>query len=333
MCADGPVVKGMDVSHYDGTIDWAQAKASGIDFAFIKATENTSFVDPDFATNWKAAGAAGVIRGAYHFFRPEVDAVAQADFFVATAGVPARGDLPLALDLEVTDGIAGATVATGARQFLARVQATTGRVPVIYTSASFWMTMGSPAATGFSDAALWVANWTTGCPALPPAWSRWTFWQNTATGTVPGIAGTANVDLDQFNGSLAALQGYVDPGADGGVDGGGGDGGGGSDGGAVPSPHHGGCSVGGASDGELGAWGLAALVALVAGVARQRRGGRPFDRGDNGRSGDVAPRGGGVNERGGIGPVAGTMRTWGARGSRSAALAANSSATRRATSK
>lgn len=263
-CAAGPVVQGMDVSHYDGTIDWAKAKASGIEFAFIKATQNTTFVDPEFATNWKGAGAAGVIRGAYHFFQPEVDAVAQADFFVATAGVPARGDLPLALDLEVTDMVAGATVAADARTFLARVQEKTGRVPVVYTSASFWMTMGSPAATGFADVALWDANWTTSCPTIPPAWKTWTFWQNSSTGTVPGISGSGNVDLDQFNGSLAALQDYVAPPVDGGTDGGTTDDAGAGDAGAPAGGHHGGCAMAAGASASGGGSIFCCIVVLAA---------------------------------------------------------------------
>ena len=238
---------GIDVSHYDGTIDWAKVKASGIDFAFMKATEGTTFVDPDLAANWKGAGDAGVIRGAYHFLRPADDAVAQADFFVATAGVPGKGDLPLALDLETTDNMPNATVASVTAAFLARVQEQTGRAPVVYTSARFWGTFAGPS-TGYDQYALWDAQWTTACPSLPPAWVNWTFWQNAATGTVPGISGTMNVDLDQFNGSLAALQGWVDGsdadgGSDGGaVDGGAGSDGGGADGGATIDAHHGGCS-------------------------------------------------------------------------------------------
>ena len=112
VCAKGAVVKGVDVSHYDGTIDWKAAHGGGIDFAIIKATENINFIDPDFATNWKNAGDNGVIRGAYHFFRPEVDATAQADYFIQNAGVPAAGDLPPTIDLEVTDNVAAATVAS-----------------------------------------------------------------------------------------------------------------------------------------------------------------------------------------------------------------------------
>src|ERR1700730_17095158 len=91
VCAKGTVVKGVDVSHYDGTIDWVAAHGAGIDFAFMKATESTGFPAPTFPANWKNAIAAGVIPGAYHFFRGNVDPTAQADFFVQTAGIPPKG--------------------------------------------------------------------------------------------------------------------------------------------------------------------------------------------------------------------------------------------------
>src|SRR5581483_4646356 len=84
VCAKGAVTNGIDVSHYDGAITWPSVKAGGIEFAIMKATENTNFVDPQFAANWTGAGASKVIRGAYHFFRPVVDAVQQVDFFVQT---------------------------------------------------------------------------------------------------------------------------------------------------------------------------------------------------------------------------------------------------------
>jgi lysozyme len=272
VCAAGDVVKGIDVSHYDGTIDWVKVKASGIDFAFMKATQGTTFVDPDFATNWKDAGAAGVIRGAYHFLQPELDATMQADFFVMTAGVPAAGDLPLALDLEVTDNLTGAQVATAAQTFLERVQAKTGRVPVVYTSARFWGTLGTPgpAPAPFMPYALWDAQWTTACPNMPAPWMTWSFWQYSSTGTVPGITGMANVDLDEYNGSLASLQGYVGAGTDGGT-GGSGDGDGGSgDGGTMTGAKHGGCALGGATSAGPSPW-LALLLAATAWRCTRRR--------------------------------------------------------------
>jgi lysozyme len=280
LCASGAVTQGIDVSHYEGTIDWAAVHAAGIDFAFMKATENIDFVDPQFATNWQAAGAAGVIRGAYHFFRPEVDPVAQADYFVAHAGVPAAGDLPLTLDLEVTDTDSVAAAAQSALQFLARVAATTGRTPIVYTSASFMdSTLGSPA--GFGGYTLWVANWQVSCPSMPSAWSDWRFWQKADNGTVAGISGTANVDLDEFNGSLAELQTFAGGGADADAGSASGDGGAvvdagssapdlgatGADGGVVKRPAaRGGCDVGG---GAFGGWPLLLLASTR--LIRRRR--------------------------------------------------------------
>src|SRR5262245_764947 len=110
-CALGAVTQGIDVSHHDGTIDWSAVKSGGIDFAIMKATESTNFVDPMFATNWAGAGQSKIVRGAYHFFRPAADAVAQADFFVQNAGIPGAGDFPLTIDLEATDGLGSAQVA------------------------------------------------------------------------------------------------------------------------------------------------------------------------------------------------------------------------------
>jgi lysozyme len=208
-CAAGSTVKGVDVSHFDGTVDWAAARRDGIGFAIIKATEGTSFVDNHFAANWTNTRANGIIHGAYHFFRPKSDPVAQADFFVKVAGSPKSGDLPPVIDLEVTDGLTAAQVAAGARTFLQRVQQVTGRVPMIYTSVRvFNSLLGGPA--GFSPYSLWVANWNVRCPNIPdPPWTRWTFWQSSATGTVAGFSDP--VDVDSFNGTSADLMAFVKP--------------------------------------------------------------------------------------------------------------------------
>ncbi|HEX8114513.1 MAG TPA: GH25 family lysozyme, partial [Kofleriaceae bacterium] len=187
-CATGSTIKGVDVSHFDGTVDWGAAKRDGIKFAIIKATEGTSFVDNHFAANWANTRANGIVHGAYHFFRPESDPVAQADFFVQVAGSPKSGELPPVIDLEVTDGRTAAQVAAGARTFLQRLQQKTGRVPMIYTSVRvFNSLLGGP--PGFNPYSLWVANWNVRCPNIPnPPWTRWTFWQSSATGTVAGFS-------------------------------------------------------------------------------------------------------------------------------------------------
>lgn len=210
-CAAGATIKGVDVSHFDGAINWKAARQDGITFAIIKATEGTTFVDDHFTTNWTSTASNGIVHGAYHFFRPKSDPVAQADFFVRIAGSPKPGDLPPVIDLEVTDGLTAAQVAAGARAFLQRVQQKTGRVPMIYTSVRvFDSLLGGP--SGFDPYFLWVANWNVRCPNIPnPPWKRWTFWQSSATGTVAGFSDP--VDLDSFNGTSAELMAFVRPAA------------------------------------------------------------------------------------------------------------------------
>jgi lysozyme len=199
-------VQGMDVSHYDGTIDWATAKAHGIDFAFVKATESTTYVDPTFAANWAGMKAAGVVRGAYHFFRANTDPLVQASHVAQTVGALEANDLPIVLDLETADGETGATIGANAVKFLDAVTAATGKTAIVYTSPGFITgTVGTPPA-GLGKYTLWVANWGVTCPDVVAPWSNWTFWQHSATGTVAGVPSTA-VDLDTFNGTLAELTG------------------------------------------------------------------------------------------------------------------------------
>jgi GH25 family lysozyme M1 (1,4-beta-N-acetylmuramidase) len=220
-CSDhGAVVYGVDVSGYQGTsINWGAVKAAGRVFAFAKATEGTGFVDSAFAHNWPGMRNAGVLRGAYHFFRPGTDGAAQADAFVnqivAQGGLVA-GDLPPVADVEVSDNMSAATVVARLHAFLDRVQARTGRVPLIYTANFFWGSyLGNP---NFSGYPLWVANYGPSCPYLPNAWADWKFWQNSDNDSVSGIPG--GVDGDMFNGTLAELVAW----AGGGAGGGGGDG-------------------------------------------------------------------------------------------------------------
>ena len=208
VCASGPTTLGIDVSHWDGAIDWPKLKTAGVEFAFMKATEGTTFVDPEFANYWKDAPKAGILRGAYHFFRPAADAIQQADFFVDTVGAPMDGDLPLTIDLETTDNLTAAEVAKAALAFLGRVESRTGRVPIIYTSSRVFDTvLGTPA--GFQHYLLWNAQWNVTCPSISsPTWSTWTFWQTSATGQLGGLA---NLDVDQFNGSKADLVAFASP--------------------------------------------------------------------------------------------------------------------------
>ena len=200
--AGGPL-PGIDVSHWQGTIDWSAVAADGVEFAFVKATEGGDYTDPRFAANWAGARQAGVVRGAYHFYRPQTDAMAQAAHFLGTVTL-ASGDLPPVLDVEVTDGRSADAVAAGVRTWLQEVERVTGRRPIIYTRASFWTAqMGS----GFGGYPLWVAHYGVASPSIPAGWSGWTFWQHSDAGRVDGISG--GVDLDWFNGGHAELEAFI----------------------------------------------------------------------------------------------------------------------------
>jgi lysozyme len=205
ICPSGTTLEGIDVSHYDGTIDWAQVKASGRAFAVAKATEGTTYTDPTFAANWAAMPQHGIVRSAYHFFHSNDDPTTQANFFLSVMGPLQPGDLPPTLDLEVTDNQPAATITATAITWLDTVAAATGTKPILYASPSFISgTLGSPAGLE-NHATLWVANWGVTCPDVPAPFTGFSFWQYSDSGTVPGISGSSNVDLDRFNGDLAAL--------------------------------------------------------------------------------------------------------------------------------
>ena len=197
---------GIDISHWQGSVNWAQVRSDGITFAFMKATEGTSYVDPTLQTNWTGAQSAGIYRAAYHFARPSTaagSAATQARFFVSKAGVfQGVGDLPPVLDLEATGGLGPAALRSWVATWLATVEQLTGRTPILYFSPSFWVDhLGN--STAFSRYPLWIANYTTGAPTVPGGWPTWTFWQRTSSGRVDGIGGP--VDLNRFNGSEAQL--------------------------------------------------------------------------------------------------------------------------------
>ena len=121
--------------------------------------------------------------------------------FLETMGQLEAGDLAPVIDVEAADGQTPAVVAAKVSEWMHVVEAATGRKPIIYTGKYFWN--GEVKLTEFSTYPLWLAAWVTGCPDTPTAWNKWTFWQYSATGTIPGING--QVDKNVFNGSYAEL--------------------------------------------------------------------------------------------------------------------------------
>ncbi|HEU4567027.1 MAG TPA: GH25 family lysozyme [Marmoricola sp.] len=204
-------VPGVDTSHYQHSpsLDWQKVAASGVKFAFLKATEGSTYTDPYFKADWAATSKAGIYRGAYHFARPSKgSAKKQADHFASVIGSQkSAGTLPPVLDLEVTGGLSTSALVTWTRTFLKELQARTGRDPIIYVSPYFWIDhLGNN--TGFHDYPLWVAHYTSKSqPMVPGKWPTWSFWQTTSSGRISGISG--NVDKDVFNGSMSQLQKFA----------------------------------------------------------------------------------------------------------------------------
>jgi uncharacterized protein (TIGR03382 family) len=210
VCAAGPTVRGIDVSKWQGSIDWGAVASSGIEFAFIRISDGQNYIDQRFNENWAGAKNAGILRGAYQFFRPGQDPIAQADLFLDRMGNLNADDLNPVIDVEDTDGQPPSVVADKVGKWIDRVEAATGRKPIIYTGKYFWQ--DSVRSDDFSDYPLWIAQWGPLCPDLPDAWSHWAFFQTSATGRVPGISG--DVDLDLFNGSYDDLLAFAGAGGE-----------------------------------------------------------------------------------------------------------------------
>jgi lysozyme len=200
--AAGSTVEGLSVSQWTGTIDWAQVKTAGIAFAHIRVADGLSHQDSKFAANWAAAKAAGVLRAPYQFFEPTQDPVEQADTFCAQFALE-NGDLPPVLDAEISGSLTSAEYLSKIAQWVARVEETTGTVPFIYTSSSFWNTT-TGGCTAFKSLPLVIAHWNTDHPTVPNAWDTWTFWHYTDSGTVAGITG--NADCLLYNGTAQQLR-------------------------------------------------------------------------------------------------------------------------------
>lgn len=204
----GPAyLRGVDVSHHNGTIDWPALAGAGYSFAFIKASEGSTFTDPNFRRNWSGAGRAGILRGAYHYFRPSIAAEPQLQHFLDVMGPLGPGDLQPVLDFEESDDIRASKVIDRAAAMLFGIADRTGRDPIIYSYPFFYKyTLGDP--TLFAGQyPLWIAHYDVPRPALFGGWPYWSFWQFTSTGRAPGIAG--RVDLNYFNGKLGQLRKFA----------------------------------------------------------------------------------------------------------------------------
>lgn len=202
VCADGPTVYGIDVSRFQGDIDWQKVANHGVKYAWIQISRSLTDVDAKFAYNWKRAKDVGILRGAYQRFQPGQDVIGQAKLFLEKLGPFQKGDMPPMLDVEDSNGLSASQIAAAVKQWIDYVEPRVGVKPIIYTGYYFWR--DSVGGADFSKYPLWIANYSATCPLVPPKWTKWTFHQYSSTATIPGI--TANtVDVNKFNGTMADL--------------------------------------------------------------------------------------------------------------------------------
>jgi lysozyme len=215
-----PRLPGIDVSRFQGLIDWPAVGESGVRFAFVQASRGSGkdcTVRPDrcgydehYLANYTEAKAEGVRVGPYHraFVGGDgpagvkADARAEARTFLYVVGELEPGDLRPALDMEVPfDDLTPVELRIWTRTWLKRVQRTLGVRPIIYTNTSSWSLLGNPTSFAVDGHPLWVANWDVGAPSVPAqdwAGRSWRVWQHSSAGHIRGIEG--RVDLDWLRG-------------------------------------------------------------------------------------------------------------------------------------
>jgi len=196
----------MDVSHWQGNVAWQTWYSSGMRFAYVKATESTSYTNPYFAQQYNGSYNVGMIRGSYHFAVPSSSAGStQADYFIAHGGGwSADGKtLPGALDIEYNPygatcyGLSQASMVNWIKSFTNRYKAVTSRDPVIYSTTDWWTTCTGNSTAFHTINPLWLARYASAVGTLPGGWPYQTIWQYTSDG---------NMDKNWFNGALSGVQ-------------------------------------------------------------------------------------------------------------------------------
>ncbi len=193
---------GLDVSEFQGTVDWTLVKtienSYPLEFVFIRATAGNDKVDGQFKNNWLGAQKSKIIRGAYHYYRPNENSLEQAELFINTVQLQ-KGDLPPVLDIEkLPKEQSLKNMKLGLSRWLKAIEAHYKVKPIIYTSEKYYDDFLKEE---FSDYLFWIANYNFYREKIG---DDWLFWQFTEKASVPGIKG--NVDVNIYNGDVEQLR-------------------------------------------------------------------------------------------------------------------------------
>ena len=216
---------GIDVSRFQGTIDWPSVAGAGVRFAFVQASRGSGadcVVKPErcgpdeyFAINRTGAKAVGIRVGAYHrafasggtVAEARADALAEADLFIAQVLSLQAGELIPVIDVETPfTGMTASSLRAWVRLWVKRVRRRLGRKPMIYTNATSWSATGNTMEFARAKYPLWVAEWGVSKPTVPAGnWAGrgYWVWQHTNSGSVPGIAG--RVDMNRLGKGLGKI--------------------------------------------------------------------------------------------------------------------------------
>jgi GH25 family lysozyme M1 (1,4-beta-N-acetylmuramidase) len=203
--APAATVEGIDVSSHQGNVNWSYWWGQGKRFAYVKATEGTSYKNPYFAQQYNGSYNIGMIRGAYHFGLPSSSSGAtQANYFATNGGGWSKDGktLPGVLDIEYNPygatcyGLSASAMVSWIRDFVNTYKSRTGRDAVIYTNYDWWSRCTGNSTAFNSTNPLWVARYSSSPGTLPGGWPFHTFWQYTSS----------PLDQNRFNGAYDRLQ-------------------------------------------------------------------------------------------------------------------------------
>ena len=197
---------GVDVSHYQGKIDWTKMHTIynlyPINFAFIRSTMGTSSIDETFEDNWEGAKENNILRGAYHFYRPDENSTLQAQNFIAKVKLK-NGDLPPVLDIETLPKTQSMDrLVEGIKNWCEIVEEHYDVKPIIYTSDKYFEDYLQ---NHFEGYIIWIANYNFWVQEMK---GHWDFWQFTEKATIDGVK-RYKVDVNIYNGTVDDLEGLT----------------------------------------------------------------------------------------------------------------------------